>query len=741
MAPKTRQPNYQELEVRVASFNASNKGNLGASQAKRGAKSKTWPHALTETFNPESLAKAGFYFNPSDEASDNCTCFLCGKGLGGWEKGDIPYKEHVTHDENGCAWANAVCQVKFQDRINNHTFMFTTSERLPRSEAMEVARHETFSEWWPHDNVARHKASSEKMAHAGFHYTPDARAVDLVTCVYCNVELDGWQPKDDPMAEHQRKSPTCVLFTAGDRTGVKISLRDPPEDDVPAPSTGAAKKIAKSSSSQAPSSQLPKSKPSRNLRNAATDSELDAAPSKRATRIMNMATTSNPDATDEGEASASEAEVAKVEPAQPPALKTKGKTTKATISQQTSTSAAEVGPAEVEPVKKKRGRPPKKQPAAKPGPDVQTEATQIQTQVVEPSIVEPLQPKKRGRPKSKKPNPEPELELEPDLNPTREVVELVTSDDDAPTTKPTSRELRNNDKAVAAEPIAAISVSPTRVTRSQSKQPAHSDLEDVTDGELKPQRLTRAASVSQTDDAPDFRRSTRVRGKVAMTSESEADNPIVTFTRSTRSKPAHPPTLVNDAAISDFTVGGLSTVDADSAQTAKPKKKGKGKVASTRRPGTEARKKPTPREDVQMEDAPDDVALDLSEQSSKGENTPTTTIHDESDESSDAEEVETTILVQTPIVSGSATPITPPRPAPASAQPVAPQSLAIPAIQPMFPLPPISNFTEAELSMTLEEWVRHETRRQYEVLRADGERRIADFIDKARGIRKKIEAL
>jgi hypothetical protein len=44
---------------------------------------------------------------------------------------------------------------------------------------------------------------------AGFYFAPDAEHPDNVTCYLCNKSLDGWEPEDDPTAEHYRHSPDC----------------------------------------------------------------------------------------------------------------------------------------------------------------------------------------------------------------------------------------------------------------------------------------------------------------------------------------------------------------------------------------------------------------------------------------------------------------------------------------------------------------------------------------------------
>jgi len=48
-----------------------------------------------------------------------------------------------------------------------------------------------------------------QMAAAGLTYTGVG---DRVKCLYCSIELDSWQPEDDPCIEHQSKSPNCAFF-------------------------------------------------------------------------------------------------------------------------------------------------------------------------------------------------------------------------------------------------------------------------------------------------------------------------------------------------------------------------------------------------------------------------------------------------------------------------------------------------------------------------------------------------
>ncbi|MBE7181547.1 MAG: hypothetical protein INR71_10130, partial [Terriglobus roseus] len=50
------------------------------------------------------------------------------------------------------------------------------------------------------------------MIEAGWCYDPSPECDDGSTCFYCNLSLDGWEPKDNPLDEHQRRSPDCPFF-------------------------------------------------------------------------------------------------------------------------------------------------------------------------------------------------------------------------------------------------------------------------------------------------------------------------------------------------------------------------------------------------------------------------------------------------------------------------------------------------------------------------------------------------
>ncbi|KAJ9640962.1 hypothetical protein H2199_005630 [Coniosporium tulheliwenetii] len=173
-----------------------------SSTKKKTALAVSWPH---EKPAPEDLARAGFYYKPATNSPDNVTCFICKRSLDGWEPEDVPAVEHLNHSPN-CAWAINVC-ISYRsddpDRI----------EEDPMEDKYVQARRATFQDSWPHETKKGWKCKVKKMVEAGWCYDPSPEYDDGVTCFYCNLSLDGWEPKDDPLEEHRKRSPDCYFFT------------------------------------------------------------------------------------------------------------------------------------------------------------------------------------------------------------------------------------------------------------------------------------------------------------------------------------------------------------------------------------------------------------------------------------------------------------------------------------------------------------------------------------------------
>ncbi|KAK6978130.1 hypothetical protein R3P38DRAFT_2580334 [Favolaschia claudopus] len=206
-------------------------------KTKRG-KSLKWPHPKTWKATPNNLAEAGFYFDPSPEDPDNVTCFMCDKQITEWAEEDDPFDLHFQKCATTCAWANLRCGLR-RDADSHGKFVFPDKSRLPTSKAMEKARLETFTMFgWKHDKNKKHLASSKKMAHAGFVFTPAEPGDDTGACLYCHVALGNWDEDDDPMQHHQD--------------------RDKPDDPCPFLTLAFADSAAKQSKS---TKRVPKPKP------------------------------------------------------------------------------------------------------------------------------------------------------------------------------------------------------------------------------------------------------------------------------------------------------------------------------------------------------------------------------------------------------------------------------------------------------------------------------------------------
>ena len=131
------------------------------------------------------LANAGFYYKPSATSPDNTICFMCEARLDGWEEEDDPLVEHFKLSSN-CPWA-LVMSANLDDAED------------PTTSKMIDARRETFAGRWPHESKRGWTCKVEKMVDAGWHFAPTPESDDFVTCAYCKLSLDGWEPKDNPL--------------------------------------------------------------------------------------------------------------------------------------------------------------------------------------------------------------------------------------------------------------------------------------------------------------------------------------------------------------------------------------------------------------------------------------------------------------------------------------------------------------------------------------------------------------
>ncbi|KAJ1820417.1 hypothetical protein LPJ60_003225 [Coemansia sp. RSA 2675] len=63
---------------------------------------------------------------------------------------------------------------------------------------------------WPYIKYTSYLAQPNTLASAGFSFSPAKDAPDNVQCFHCGFELTGWEPSDDPFAEHYAHQPSCT---------------------------------------------------------------------------------------------------------------------------------------------------------------------------------------------------------------------------------------------------------------------------------------------------------------------------------------------------------------------------------------------------------------------------------------------------------------------------------------------------------------------------------------------------
>ncbi|KAK2801567.1 hypothetical protein FQN51_005274 [Onygenales sp. PD_10] len=196
----------ETVAARLATFYITHE----ATAKGRGSSAKTttqcaWPH---ERPSPEELAHAGFYYKPTSLSPDNAACYLCERALDGWEEEDDPVTEHLKHSGE-CGWATMMDIARQSSNPNEI--------EDPTSPAIVEARRATFGSLWPHDG------KRGWLIEAGWYFCPSDESDDFVSCAYCKLSLDGWEPKDDPFDEHHRRSPECSFFVFATKKSTKAS--------------------------------------------------------------------------------------------------------------------------------------------------------------------------------------------------------------------------------------------------------------------------------------------------------------------------------------------------------------------------------------------------------------------------------------------------------------------------------------------------------------------------------------
>ncbi|XP_078714316.1 dual E2 ubiquitin-conjugating enzyme/E3 ubiquitin-protein ligase BIRC6 isoform X2 [Lampetra fluviatilis] len=74
--------------------------SLMYSEANRRETFTSWPHAHYRWAQPDPMAQAGFYHQPTSNGDDRAMCFTCSVCLVSWEPTDEPWSEHERHSPN-----------------------------------------------------------------------------------------------------------------------------------------------------------------------------------------------------------------------------------------------------------------------------------------------------------------------------------------------------------------------------------------------------------------------------------------------------------------------------------------------------------------------------------------------------------------------------------------------------------------------------------------------------------------
>ncbi|TKA70325.1 hypothetical protein B0A55_09630 [Friedmanniomyces simplex] len=218
-------PAMQTLSARLATFqqvHQLSKRRASSTSKKKGTTTITaeWPHEQPAV---EELALVGFYYRPAPDNLDNVQCFLCAVRLDGWEASDSPLAEHLSHAPK-CAWATCL-SVSRSKRSTSNTDVEEEAEPEepldPMCDVLVAARTKTFQvgKGWPHEGEPGWRCQISEMVDAGWAFDPGAEMEDGVTCFYCGMSLDGWEPGDDPYEEHRRRKAECPFFVLCEKFG------------------------------------------------------------------------------------------------------------------------------------------------------------------------------------------------------------------------------------------------------------------------------------------------------------------------------------------------------------------------------------------------------------------------------------------------------------------------------------------------------------------------------------------
>lgn len=224
MMKTARKKTFHPYSVRLETFyGAKVKGS------KPRSRKVTWPH---DKPSANDVASAGFYFTPAPGkySGDMVTCYMCACGIDGWEENDEPKKIHFDVFPacplawiQAKAWEHEIDHDPRSDdalslRLQTYYQPLTSEEVDEKLNSAKGEEEPSLSHLmgfpvWPHEGKKGWIPTCENMARAGFYFNPQNSGDDFVECPYCKLGLEGWEPGDDPVVEHKRRSPECLMFT------------------------------------------------------------------------------------------------------------------------------------------------------------------------------------------------------------------------------------------------------------------------------------------------------------------------------------------------------------------------------------------------------------------------------------------------------------------------------------------------------------------------------------------------
>lgn len=322
-------------------------------------------------------------------------CFLCGVKLDGWEAEDDALAEHLAHSAT-CVWAQALyaglAARQNDDAVNAD----------PMSEDQITARRGTFehNNEWPHENKKGWKCKIQKMVEAGFCHDPapivsgEEDDGDGVTCFYCTLSLDGWEPKDDPLQEHKRRTPDCAFFALGG--GVVKKGTKGKKGARGSTASKASRLSTQSTMSEAPMAAEDVDEDALAMDDSIASNGTNASQATVTGAKKGTKKGGRPKAAAKGAKGKKKASSMLAEAEDPPQYRDMSSQAQNEMEEEIVVSPA---PSAAQPAKKKRGRP-SKQP--------------LDTSVVEVSSMDVAPAKKTTRGKKAKAQPEPEFEIPAD---------------------------------------------------------------------------------------------------------------------------------------------------------------------------------------------------------------------------------------------------------------------------------------------------------------------------------------